>query len=98
MYVLEDFGEKDKITFFDVIITKKNSEPQCHLASEKIFTKHEREKKRRYSNRIVSVKQGTFTSLVLSVNEGMTKECLKFHKFVAEKIANKSGCCYETIQ
>ena len=27
----------------------------------------------------------------------MTKECLKFHKFVAEKIANKSGCRYEKV-
>ena len=32
------------------------------------FTKHEREKKRQYNNRIVNVEHGTFTPLVFSVN------------------------------
>ena len=45
----------------------------------------------------MNVEHGTFTPLVFSVNGGMTKECLKFHKFVAEKIANKSGCLYEKV-
>ena len=76
-------------------ITNTNSESQRHLTSEKIFTKHEREKKRQYNNRIMNVEHGTFTPLVFSVNGRMAKECLKFHKFVAEKIANKSGCRYE---
>ena len=61
------------------------------------FTKHEREKKRQYNNRIVNVEHDTFTPLVFSVNGGIAKECLKFHKFVAEKIANKSGCRYEKV-
>ena len=65
--------------------------------SEKIFTKHEREKKRQYNNRIMNVEHGTFTPLVFSVNEGMAKEFLKFHKFLAEKIANKYGCCHEKV-
>ena len=30
--------------------------------------------------------------MLFSMNGGMTKECLKFYKFLAEKIANKSGC------
>ena len=83
--------------FFDARITNTNSEYQHHLTSEKIFTKHEREKKRQYNNRIMNVEHGTFTPLVFSVNGGMAKECLKFHKFVAEKIANKSGCRYEKV-
>ena len=78
-------------------ITNTNSESQRHLTSEKIFTKHEREKKRQYNNRIMKVEHGTFTPLIFSVNGGMAKECLKFHKFVAEKIANKSGCRYEKV-
>ena len=45
----------------------------------------------------MNVEHGTFTPLVFSVNGGMAKECLKFHKFVAEKIANKSGCRYEKV-
>ena len=97
MYVLEDFGENKKNPFFDVRITNKNSEFQRHLTSEKIFTKHEREKKRQYNNRIMNVEHSTFTPFVFSVNGGMAKKFLKIHKFVAGKIANKSGCRYEKV-
>ena len=45
----------------------------------------------------MNAEHGTFTPLVLSMNGGMAKECLKFYKFVAEKIANKSGCRYEKV-
>ena len=76
------FWREGQNAFFDVRITN---------------TKHEREKKRQYNNRIMNVEHGTFTPLVFSVNGGMAKECLKFHKFVAEKIANKSGCRYEKV-
>ena len=88
------FWREGQNAFFNVRITKTNSESPRHLTSEKIFTKHEREKKRQYNNRIMNVEHGTFTALVFSVNGGMAKECLKFHKFVAEKIANKSGSRY----
>ena len=60
--------------FFDVKTTNTNSESQSHLKSEKIFTKHEREKKRQYNYRITKVEPGTFNSLVSSVNGGMYKE------------------------
>ena len=40
------FWREGQDAFFDVRITKTNSESQCHLTSEKIFTKHEKEKKR----------------------------------------------------
>ena len=45
----------------------------------------------------MNVEHSKFTPLVFSVNGGMARECLKFHKFVAEKIANKSGCRYEKV-
>ena len=78
-------------------ITNTNSESPRHLTSEKIFTKHEREKKSQCNKRITNVEHGTFTPLMSSVNGRMANEYLKFHKFVAEKIANKSGCRYEKV-
>ena len=45
----------------------------------------------------MNVEHDTFTPLVFLVNGGMAKEYLKFHKFVAEKIANKSACHYEKV-
>ena len=98
--MLEEFRgiwREGQNTFFDTRITNTNSEYQRHLTPEKIFTKHEREKKRQYNNRIINVEHGIFTPLVFSVNGEKAKECLKFHKFAAEKFANKSGCRYEKV-
>ena len=43
----------------------------------------------------MNVEHDTFSPLMISVNGGMAEVCYKFHKFVAEKITNKSGCRYE---
>ena len=45
----------------------------------------------------MNVEHDTFSPLMISVNGGMAEVCYKFHKFVAEKIANKSGCRYEKV-
>ena len=55
-----EFWREGQNTFFDVRITNTNSESQRHSTSEKIFTKHEREKKRRYNNRIMNVENYEF--------------------------------------
>ena len=89
------FWREEQNAFFNVRITNRNSESQRHLTSERIFTKHEREKKRQYNSRTRNVEHSTFTPLVFSGRRA--KECLKFHKFLAEKIANKSGCRYEKV-
>ena len=49
----------------------------------------EKEKKRKYNNRIISVEQGSFTPLVMSVNGGMGRECSIFYSKIAEQIAEK---------
>ena len=91
------FWREGQNAFFNLRMTNTNSESPRHLTSEKIFIKHEREKKRQYNNRIMNAEHGTFTPLVFFVDGGMAKDCLKFHKFVAEKIANKSGRRYENV-
>ena len=45
----------------------------------------------------MNAEHGAFTPLVFYLNGGLAKVCLKFHKFVAEKITNKSGCHYEKV-
>ena len=80
------FWREGQNAFFNLRMTNTNSESPRHLTSEKIFIKHEREKKRQYNNRIMNVEHGTFTPLVFFVDGGMAKDCLKFHKFVAEKM------------
>ena len=45
----------------------------------------------------MNVEHGTFTPLVFSVNGGMSKECLAFHKNLADKIASKTEDRYKKI-
>ena len=40
---------------------------------------------------------GSFTPLVFSMNGGMSDECIVYHKFLAEKIAQKTGQRYSGI-
>ena len=82
------FWREGQNAFFNVRITNTISESQRHLISEKIFT-NMKEKKR---DSITTALSMLSTPLEFSMNAGMTEECLKCHKFVAEKIANKSGC------
>ena len=79
------FWQQGQNAFFNVRITNTNSESQSRLTSENIFTKHEREKKRLYNNRMMNVEHGTCTPLVFSVDGGMAKECLKFHKLLLKR-------------
>ena len=70
--------------FFDVRVTNTHSSSQIHLTTEILLKKHEQEKKRNFSRRIMNTEQGTFTPSVFSVSGGMVKECSMFHKHVAE--------------
>ena len=79
------FWQQGQNAFFNVRITNTNSESQSRITSENIFTKHEREKKRLYNNRMMNVEHGTFTPLLFSVDGGMAKECLKFDQLLLKR-------------
>ena len=83
--------------FFDVRVTNTHSSSQIHLTTEIVLKKHEQEKKRNFSRRIMNTEQGTFTPSVFSVSGGMVKECSMFHKHVAERLAIKTGERYEKL-
>ena len=80
-------------TFFDVRVfhdgNKSNSGP-----IDKVFQKHEAEKKRTYNSRVLEVEKSTFTPLVFSTSGSMGKEAEAFHKRIATLISNKRGTPY----
>ena len=82
----------DKI-FLDVRIfhegNKSNSGPM-----NRVFLKHEDEKKRTYNQRIIEVEKSSFTPLVFSTSGGVGKEAEKFHKRIAGLISRKRGIPY----
>ena len=91
------FWRKGQTAYFDVRITNPNSESQKTQSLPKIYEKHEKEKKRRYNDRILNNEMGSFTPLVFSVSGGMSNECMNYHKHLADKIAQKYNQRYEDV-
>ena len=50
---------------------------------------NEREKKRQYNERILEVKHGSFTPLVVTALDGMGREASKFYSPLSESIVEK---------
>ena len=73
----------------------------CHtnqeLDTDKIFKKHEDEKKREYLERILEIEYGSFTPLVLGTNGGIVVECSLFVRNLASKLSKKEDEKYATI-
>ena len=64
---------------------------KCHRTKDlvKVHEIHEKEKKRKYAQRVIDVEHGTFTPLVFSCFGGMSRECCSFYKKLSEKMAEK---------
>ena len=91
------FWRSAQNAYFDIRVTNANSTSQSNMLAAKIYAKHEAEKKQNYNQRAMQVEHGSFTPLVFSVNGGMAPECEKFHKHLAENIAEKSGEKYSKV-
>ena len=91
------FWRKGQSAFFDIRVTNTNCPSQVNQPVEKIYRKHENEKKREYNERIMQIEHGSFTPLVFSIHGGMAPECLMYHKLLADKIAEKTNQRYEKV-
>ena len=90
------FWDRQGSAFFDVRVFHPNTESYKDLTIQQLYCKHEDEKKRPYANRVLEVKQGTFTPLVFTTTGGMAVDCKRFHSRLAELIAIKKGEEYGT--
>ena len=84
------FWRNGQNAYFDIRVTNADAESQRSVDIKKVLSKHEKEKKRHYNNRIMNIEQGTFTPLIYTIHGGMGPECAAFHKNIAEKIAYKN--------
>ena len=89
------FWHPRQSAYFDVRITNVNSNSQGNIPVETIYKNHKNEKERKYNYRVINCEHGSFTPLVFSINGGMSHEGSVFHKYLAEKIAKKTGQKYE---
>ena len=53
------------------------------------YKRNENEKKRKYQQRVQEIEHDTFTPLVFSCFGGMSRECDRFYKHLAERISEK---------
>ena len=79
---------------FDVRVTHVNSTCNQNKSTESIFMGHEKEKKRKYQQRVIDVEMGSFTPLVFGTNGGTGKECKLFLSNLADKLSRKNGESY----
>ena len=91
------FWRNGQNSFFDVRVTNSDAESQKDKTIKSVLRTHEQEKKRTYNARIMEIDMGTFTPIVFTSKGVMGHECEKFHKCLAEKLANKKGEKYEDI-
>ena len=85
------FWQTGQVAFFDVRVTYVNSESQKDQSTQDIFHAHEQAKKREYLQRIVDIKNGSFSPLIFGTNGGIGKECSIFLSSLANKLAEKKN-------
>ena len=83
--------------FLDIRLTNVNANSKKNRIVEKIFKKHEKEKKRAYNSRIMNVEPGTFTPLVFSLTGGEGPEAFIFHKNILQKISATTEENYDRV-
>ena len=87
------FWSREVTAFFDVRVTHVNSKSNQGKATSTIFKEQEKEKKRKYQQRVLDYKMGFFTPLVFETN-GMGADCNCFLKHLAEKLLEKNEELY----
>ena len=90
------FWERQRSVFFDVWVCHSSADSYREQTPEQIYRQHESEKKRKYTNRVLEVEQGTFTPLIFSTTGGMGTECMMFHKRLAKLLSIKKNESYAT--
>ena len=84
------FWERHRSAFFDVRVCHPNAAYR-DLEPQQLYRTHENEKKRTYSRKVLDIEHGTFTPLVFTTTGGMGKECLMYHRRLAQLIPIKKG-------
>ena len=78
-------------TFFDVRVLHPNAPSYQSLSLSRLYNKHETEKMGKYNCRVLTVEKGSFTPLVYTTFGGWAPQTTKYHKRLAELIANKKN-------
>ena len=75
--------------FFDVKVFNPLAQSYSKLTLKAAHKQNEREKKRKYEDRVINVEHGSFTPLVFTSIGGMGDECFLFYNRIADKLSEK---------
>ena len=89
-------GGRYEKTYLDVRIINPHARSNKNQGLAAMFMKHEREKMRKYEQRIREVEHSTFTPLVLTASGGMGNQATTFYKRLASLLAEKWDSPYGT--
>ena len=91
------WGDRYQRAFFDVKVFNPNSSSYRNLQLTTAYRNQEREKQRKYEQRIREVEMGSFTPLVFSTSGGMSKTTTTAYKRLASLLADKHDQPYSTV-
>ena len=84
-------------TFLDIRVMHPNCKSYADKEITQIYREHEQAKKRAYNERIIQVEKANFTPVVFSTFGGMGQEADRYHKRLAELIAEKRHETYSHV-
>ena len=88
------WGGRFEKTFFDVRVFNPFAKSNAETSLPETYRRHEREKRRKYEQRINEVEHASFSPLVFASTGGMSKLTSLVYKRLAEKIAEKRQSSY----
>ena len=96
--IVQVFYRRDLLTYLlTVKVTHLNCTSYINTDIAQVYITHEKQKKRKYNERVIQVEKGTFSPIVMSTSGGMGIEAEKFHKRLAHLIAEKKGETYSSV-
>ena len=91
------WGNRHQRAFFDVRVFNPNARSYRELQLPSVYRRQEREKQRKYEQRIREVEHGSFTPLVFSTSGGMAKSATAAYKRLASMLSIKRDQPYCTV-
>ena len=90
------WGGRLERMFLDVRVFNPIAPSNRRTSLDKCFSKHEKEKKRAYEQRVCEIEHASFTPLVMSATGGLAKEATNFYKRLASLLAEKWDQLYSS--
>ena len=88
------WGDRFALTMFNVRIFHPNAPSVRTVPVSSLYVRHEKEKRRRYEQRVKDVEGATFVPLVFSTAGGMGRSSSVTFKRIAALLAEKTGLSY----